>query len=299
MKSLQASLIITAAFGSTLLTSSPPVADQKEKESWTTLSLKGSEFKSIPPLVGQADNQQTFTRELVRLQWRFNDPIDTYVVIPKLVAKPAVILFLYNYTTTTDRFMREPVCRYLSKDGVAVVGFSTAISGHRFHDRGANEWFVSDLPEALATSTHDVEKVIDYLETRKDIDTKRIAVYGQGSGAAVAILAASADPRIKALDLEDTWGDWPEWLGKSSIIPEAERPIYLKPAFLKTVAGLDPLDFLPKLNIPIRNQYSLPKSPVPPEVRKRVESALPPQATRTPIEANFDWIKRQLAEMAK
>jgi hypothetical protein len=28
-----------------------------------------------------------------------------------------------------------------------------------------------------------------------------------------------------------------------------------------------------------------------------MEAALPPQAAHTPVEANFNWIKKQLAEM--
>jgi hypothetical protein len=112
-------------------------------------------------------------------------------------------------------------------------------------------------------------------------------------------LAAAADPRIKVLDLEDTWGDWPEFLAKSSVIPESERPTYLKPFFLKGVAGLDPIDYLPKLTIPVRNQYSLPKSSVPPEVRKRIEALLPPQAAHTPLETSFDWIKKAVTGTAE
>jgi cephalosporin-C deacetylase-like acetyl esterase len=195
--------------------------------------------------------------------------------------------------------MGNKVCAYLSSGGVAVVGFSTALSGYRFHDRGLVRWFVSDMQEALATSTHDVQKMIDYLQTRNDIDTSRIGIFGQGSGAAIAILAASVDPRIKLLDLEDTWGDWPDFLKFSIQIPEAERATYLKPEFLQSLAGLDPLDYLPKLTIPVRNQYSMPKSAVPPEARKRIEQALPPQATHLPIDNTFDWIKGQLNGMGK
>jgi hypothetical protein len=297
MRSLLLFFTVFAGLTPTILNCAQ-LPDLKAKESWTTLSLQGSEFSAVPPWLGQVDSQPTFTRTLVRLQWRNNDPIDTYIVVPKGVAKPPVILYLYMYATNTDRFMRANVCQYLSKGGVAAVGFSTAISGYRFRMRGATEWFVSDLQEALATSTHDVQKMIDYLQTRKDIDTSRIGIYGEGSGAAVAILSASVDPRIKVLDLQDTWGDWPEWLAKSSIIPEAERSKYLKTDFLKGVAGLDPVDYLPKLRIPVRSQYSL-KAPVPPEVRKRIEAALPPQAAHTPIETTFDWIKNQLSDMAK
>jgi hypothetical protein len=268
--------------------------------------LKGAELQAAQPLVGGIKQQPGFTTEMLRLQWRPNDPVDVFIVTPKVAAKPPtvavkppVVLYLYNYTTNTDRFLNDKVCAYLVKNGVAAVGFSTAISGYRFRGRGATEWFVSDLQEALAESAHDVQMVINYLETRKDIDTSRIGVYGNGSGAAVAILTASVDPRIKVLDLEDTWGDWPEWLAQSTIIPEAERPTYLKADFLKCVAGLDPVDYLPKLKIPLRNQYSAEKSPVPADVRKRIEAALPPQAAHTPIDVTFDWISNQLKEMSR
>jgi hypothetical protein len=280
------------------------IPDIKNPESWTELSLAGSVFPSIPPLIGQIDSQPSFTRHLIRLQWRASDPIDTFLVIPKPVeaaaksaAKPPVILYLYNYTTNTDRFMRVDICRGFTAGGVAAVGFPLALSAQRFHERGAMEWFVSDLQEALVTSAHDIQEMIDYLQTRPEVDSSRIGIFAEGSSAAVAILAASVDPRIKVLDLEDAWGDWPEWLAESTIIPPAERASYLTPAFLKTVENLDPVQVLPKLKIPVRIQYSKPKSAVPPEVRKRMEAALPAQAAHTPVEPNFNWIKKQLTEI--
>jgi len=86
------------------------------------------------------------------------------------------------------------------------------------------QWFVSELQEALASSTHDVQMVLNYLDTRGDIDMEYIGVFGQGSGGSIAILAAAADPRISTLQLLDPWGDWPDWLKSSEAIPENERP---------------------------------------------------------------------------
>jgi hypothetical protein len=296
---------ITIIHGQQQAASSPsathpvPIPTVKSNENWTTPSLNGSDLTPYPPILGQQDDQPNFHRELIRLQWRVNDSIDTFIVIPKGVVKPPVVLYLYNYSTNTDRFKNSKVCAYLTSNGVAAVGFSTAVSGYRFHDRGVVRWFVSDMPEALSTSAHDVQLMINYLKTRNDLDTSRIGVYGQDSGAAVAILAASADPRIKVLDLEDTWGDWPDWLAKSTLIPEGERATYLKPEFLKKLSNLDPVNYLPKLTIPVRNQYSLPQSPVPPDVRKCIEAALPPQAAHTPLDGTFDWIKNLLNGMTK
>ena len=72
-------------------------------------------------------------------------------------------------------------------------------------------------------------------------------MFGVGSGGTIAILAAAADPRIQTIDVVDPWGDWPDWMAKSSLIPEAERPNYLKREFLKKVAPLDPVQWLPQL----------------------------------------------------
>jgi len=266
-------------------------------------------LKALPPLVGEVDHQPTYTRELVRVEWRPKDPIDLFILTPKLASKPPVVLYLYNYTTNTDRYLSTEFCKLLTKDGVAAVGFSTALSGYRFHDRSVNDWFVGSLAEALTTSAHDVQMVINYLATRNDLDANRIGIYADASSTAVAVLAASVDPRIKVLDLQDTWGDWPVWLATSPRVPDAERPTYLKPEFLQSVSRLDPLKILPSLSIPIRSQYLLAKSDVPQEVREHIEAAMPPQAVRVPHEAAvaefkksngqayFDWIKDQLCKM--
>ena len=77
-------------------------------------------------------------------------------------------------------------------------------------------------------------------------------MYGQGSGGTIAILAAAADPRIRALDLLNPWGDWPDWLKGSPVVPDEERARYLTPEFLQRVSMLDPVDYLPRLRSALR-----------------------------------------------
>lgn len=86
-----------------------------------------------------------------------------------------------------------------------------------------DRWFASELQESLSTSTHDVQMILNYVQTQKDLDGGHIGMYGQGSGGAIGILAAAADSRIAALQLVDPWGDWPDWLKRSKQIPEDER----------------------------------------------------------------------------
>jgi len=108
-------------------------------------------------------------------------------------------------------------------------------------------WFIGELQECLATSAHDVQMILDYLQTRGDLDMNRVGMYAQGSGASIAILTSAVDSRIRAFDLTDPWGDWPTWMAKSTFVPEEERANFVKADFLKKVAALEPVEWLPKV----------------------------------------------------
>src|SRR6185312_2617327 len=141
-------------------------------------------------------------------------------------------------------------CNQAKQNGLAIVGFGSALSWQRFHaPRPMKQWFVSELPEALSTSTHDVQIILNYLNDRKDMDMDHVGIYGQCSGGAIAILAAAADSRITALDLINPWGDWPDWLQGSKQLPEEARATYLNPEFLQKVVTLDPVTYLPHLKL--------------------------------------------------
>ena len=235
------------------LSASAPLADPRDnrfrnvKEEWSTPSLNGSTLSPIPPLALVDDSHPEYTVELVQVQWRWGDPIDLYVIKPTGVNRPGVILNLYGYPADTDPYKNEIFQKALVEGGFAAVGFVSALTGQRYHDRPMKEWFLSELQECLAKSTHDVQMVLNYLAARGDLDMNRVGMFGQGSGASIAILASAADPRIKVLDVLDPWGDWPIWMTTSPFVPEEERADLVKPEFLRNVAPLDPLDWLPKI----------------------------------------------------
>ncbi len=250
------------------------------KEDWTTISLakSGLEPRAIAGvLMSKGELPSGCTRELLRLEWRPGDPIELYVIRPLVKRNPPVGLFLLNYTFDTNIFQSDYWCTQAKQTGIAVVGFESAHSLQRFHSpRPMKTWFVSELQEALATSTHDVQMVLNYLDTRKDLDLLHVGMYGQGSGGAIAILAASADPRITALDVTDPWGDWPDWLKGSRQIPDEERADYLKPEFLQKVQGLDPVTYLPELKVQsLRIQQVTSDSVTPPAAKAKIASAAP------------------------
>jgi len=259
------------------------------------------------PVLGEKDNAPLFTRELIQVRWRLGDPIDLYVIRPKGVAKPPVVLYLYTYPSETDRFRNDHFCNDVTRDGFAAVGFVSALTGHRYHNRPMKEWFVSELQEALVTSVHDMQMVLDYLNTLDDLDSTHVAMFGEGSGGTIAILAAATDARIKAIDVLDPWADWPDWMAKSQLIPDAERSNYIKPEFLEKIAWLDPVKWLPQLKSQlVRIQQVMDDAVTPTLAKKQIQSAAPSAAqvmsyddTRVFFRAVsggrlFQWMKDQV-----
>lgn len=254
-----------------------------------------------------------YTEELLRAQWRPNDPFDLYLVRPKGVTKPPAILYLYDYSNETDRFRDESWCKRMTKGGFAAVGFVSAVSQDRIHlPRPMKEWFFSELQESLGTTTHDVQMIINYLDKRGDIDVSHVGMFGQGSGASIAVLAAAADPRITTLDLFELWGDWPDFLRESPLIPQQERANYLTPQFLSKVAKLDPVLYLPQLQSRhVRIEYVLDNGTIPASARSALVIAAPKNADVLRYEDEAEhidewhvnglsgWIKSQLQPHAQ
>jgi len=284
-------------------------AQAADYEDWKNPSLEASHLVAVRPLVGEKDDLADFTRELLQVQWRAADSIDLYVIKPKGVEKPPVILYLYGHPEDTDRFQSDELCKLLVKGGYAALGFIPALSGHRYHDRPMKEWYVSELQEVLGESAHDVQMVLNYAASRGDLDMSRVGFFGQGSGATIGVLAAAVDPRLKVLDLMDPWGDWPDWMAKSTRVPDDERANFVKPEFLKKVAGLDTVDWLPKLKTQVVRVQLVEYDTITPAAAKRaIAAAVPSRMTLVRYENGkqlhdalamghaFDWVKAKLGE---
>jgi hypothetical protein len=278
-------------------------------EDWTSPTLTKTHLQPDRPMIGFVNEESGYSVSLIRVQWRRNDPIDLWLMKPKGVKKPPVILYLYGYPSETDIFKNPKWQEFTTEGGFAAAGFVTALTGHRYHDIGWKYWFVSELQQCLAESAHDVQMMLDYLASRGDLDMDRVGVFGQLSGASIAILASAADPRIKALDVLDPWGDWPTWMEKSPFVPKNERPDYVKPEFLSKVSSLEPVDWMPKIQAKkFRLEQRKFENQTPLASKEKLEAAVPAGATvayyKTPDEfvtaigkdedKSLDWLKAQL-----
>jgi len=228
----------------------------------------------------QRDEQPDFVRELVRVQWRLSDPIDLWISRPKVAGKVPVVLYIYDYADTSGRFRDNGWAKRATADGFAAVGFAAALTPDRFANRPMKQWFVSELPESLGSTVHDVQLILNYLAERGDMEMDHVGMFGMGSGGTIAILSARADSRIKTVDVLDPWGDWPDWLKDSPVVPDAERSKYLTPEFLHSVASFDPVANLPYLgNLSVRLQQTLSEPFTPNAAKAKIADAVPHRAT--------------------
>jgi len=220
--------------------------------------------------------------------------------------KPPVILYLYSFPQDTDRFKDDAWCRTATNGGFAAVGFVSSRTGHRMEHHAVKEWFVSEFQESIAESVHDVQMILNYLESRGDLDMDRVGMFGQGSGGSIAILASAADPRIKFVDVLTPWGDWPTWLATSELIPGNERARYLKPEFLARAATVEPTQWLPRtkaLNLRLQNVRH--DDQMSDAAERKMEAAAPqtaeidqygdPPALLPHVSRLFDWLKQKLS----
>jgi len=245
-------------------------------EDWTSITLKGSELHPEKPVFGEKVESDKFIRELLQVKWRQGDPIDLYIIRPQGVANPPVMLYLYSYPSETDRFRDPSYCERITNGGMAAIGFVSSLTGQRYTNRPMKQWFVSELQEALASTTHDVQMILNFLSTRHDLDLTKVGMFGEGSGGSIAILAAAADPRIQTIDVLNPWGDWSDWMAKSGVIPDEERPDYLKPQFLQKIAPLDPVLWLPNLKTKhIRIQLLMDDMTAPKVAMERIKAVAP------------------------
>jgi dienelactone hydrolase len=249
---------------------------EAENERFDTITLEGSHLKAATPLIAETDEFPEFTRQLLRVEWRPGDPIDLYIIKPVSIQNPPVVLFLYSFPSDTDRFRDNNYCKTVTKYGFAAVGFVSALTGQRYHDRPMKESFISEFPESLVTSVHDVQMILNYLTTRGDFDMQHVGMFGQGSGGTIAILAAAADNRLKAVDVLDPWGDWPDWFAGSSILQGHDHAQFLTSQFQESIANLDPVQWLPRLNGRVlRLQNTEFDSLTPAGAKLRIKNALP------------------------
>ena len=118
--------------------------------------------------------------------------------------RPAVIVL---HGTGGGKDAMKPLLRKLANQGLIAVAMDARFSGERATFGKGSDAYRAAILETWKTgngypfyydTVWDLQRLVDYLETRSDVDSKRIAGIGMSKGGTELYLAAAVDTRIAA-----------------------------------------------------------------------------------------------------
>jgi cephalosporin-C deacetylase-like acetyl esterase len=175
------------------------------------------------------DSKPYFRRETVTFRAAYGDDrVVAHLYLPRSTAPPyQIVLFIPSgnsfYFQSIDT-LPDPF-EFLVRAGRAVLVL--AVQGTL--ERGPSPIGVgpNQMRDRLLQWSKDVQRSIDYLETRPEIDTKKLAFYSISYGAGVSPTLLAPEPRFKAAVLVSA-GAWSA-----------------------TAAEVDPWNYAPRVKVPV------------------------------------------------
>jgi fermentation-respiration switch protein FrsA (DUF1100 family) len=205
-------------------------------------------------------------------------------------AKGATIVLSHGYGDQQTQML--PYAEFLRKSGFSILTYD-------MRNRGKS---AGDAVTLGALEQTDLVSAIDYLTTRQDVDRGRIGALGVSLGGSTTLLAAAADPRIRAVVDDSGFSDAPRVIEASfehfiGLPPFPFAPITLELVKLRT--GLDPsrirpMDVVAKISPrPLLVIHCMEDKVVPPDNSDRNFAAAgePKQFWRIPTGGHIDGIK--------
>lgn len=227
-----------------------------------------SGYDQTAPLDAQlagTEDRPSYVRQLVYFNgWR-NDRVSAFMFVPKNAPGPVpCVIFLHGIGQDKD-FSDEDVSKGVQPpppfqrisepflaQGFAFVSFDQYMRGERRLPKGT-----SLLKEANAFrlrpayTVNDTRRLIDYLETRPDIDKNRIYLAGASYGAITGSTATAFDKRIKAAVLCYGGGNVPRMLEARAVAEEmSKRGVPMLPVQLLAwyiLGAADPVKYADKI----------------------------------------------------
>ena len=132
----------------------------------------------------------------------FHDAIVTgLLTIPKNVPSPMpVIIFVHGIGDFKDRDYMNNGHQYMVDSSYAVLRIDVANHGDREihkYDYDFTEGYRYWTRDIIAQTVFDLRRAVDFLETRPEIDSKRIGCFGISLGGIISTVFCGVDKRVK------------------------------------------------------------------------------------------------------
>ena len=130
------------------------------------------------------------------------------IFLKSISAKGRIPSVIFLHGTGAKKEDQLALMRTLANSGLAVAAIDARHHGERVHTGTYLEQYFGAMLQTYKTgkgrpylydTVWDVLRLIDYLQTRPDVDPQRIGVMGISRGGTEAYLAAAADSRIAAV----------------------------------------------------------------------------------------------------
>lgn len=137
----------------------------------------------------------------------------------------------------------------IAEEGFASACFDQFGRGERKQPDGHLVGELLDLRRRVQMTVLETRRLVDYLETRPEVDPDRIYLLGGSFGAMTGSIASALEPRIRASALSYGGGDYPQF--RHSIEGREELGSWIDPAvhFLDWfLANADPVDYVGRIS---------------------------------------------------
>jgi uncharacterized protein len=149
----------------------------------------------------------------------------------------------------------------------------------RFDFRGCGESEGKRANTVCLEQVEDTKNALSFLETRPEVDGKRVAVVGSSFGAAVAVYSGGVDKRIAAVISSGGWGDGETKFKKQHAAPEAWQRFTEMMARGKAAKAKGESIMVPRYDI----------VPIPPHLRGHLAANSIMEFTFDTVESMYDF----------
>jgi dienelactone hydrolase/predicted Ser/Thr protein kinase len=166
----------------------------------------------------------------------YGERVPAYLLLPKNARRPfqVIIYFPGAFSFLDDKFDLaglEESRGFLLKSGRAVIApiYKGLYERHDDIHVGVNPPAV--WRDHFVAWAKDLGRTIDYLTTRKDIDTSRIAYFGDSLGGKMGAMLPALDKRLKVIVLSSggfyTLGTYPPEANPFNFVPHVTQPVLM------------------------------------------------------------------------
>lgn len=178
--------------------------------------------------------QARYRLQRIEFEARPDERVPALMTLPFEAESPVPAIVLLHGSHQQKDFVEE-ICTPFNEAGFAMVCFDQYMRGER-RVRGNMRTMAMAYRERSWKTVHDTRRLIDYLQTRPDIDPDRIYLVGASYGAITGTVVLAHDKRLKAGVLVVGGGN----LRLFAKAPEVRRevPAWLLPALGSLIAFL-------------------------------------------------------------